>query len=193
MNEKNQGGEPVRMISGYPTYLDDPEGLARFRQNVLEARDRHAMAPINLNSLARLIDTIETLRAQLSAFSPSERPEPVACPTRDEMVKAVLVLVLEWDRSRESFNVRLSAKTMFIERHADQIASLYAKPSKQTGGGGETVATEIAERVVLAVCELPDRTSPEDWPEAMLVTGEELHHLVYDAILAALSTNEVAK
>jgi hypothetical protein len=34
--------------------------------------------------------------------------------------------------------------------------------------------------VVQAVAELPDRTSPDDWPEAMLVTADELR-----AILAA--------
>ena len=53
----------VERLSGYPTYLEDTEGLARFRAVVLEASDRHDMAPVNLNSLARLLDTIEVLRA----------------------------------------------------------------------------------------------------------------------------------
>jgi len=30
------------------------------------------------------------------------------------------------------------------------------------------------EAVIRRVAELPDRTSPEDWPEAMLVTADEL-------------------
>lgn len=30
------------------------------------------------------------------------------------------------------------------------------------------------------VCELPDRTSPEDWPEAMLITGKELDSMLRD-------------
>lgn len=40
---------------------------------------------------------------------------------------------------------------------------------------------QIADAICLEVCELPDRTSPDDWPEALLVTAEELH-----AICAAL-------
>jgi hypothetical protein len=41
---------------------------------------------------------------------------------------------------------------------------------------------QLIERIVTEIAELPDRTSPDDWPEAMLVTGEELttilrHHL----------------
>lgn len=38
--------------------------------------------------------------------------------------------------------------------------------------------TSIADAVVLAVSELPDRTSPDEWPDAMLVTGEELREII---------------
>lgn len=47
----------------YPDYVDDPDGLARFRQDVI-VNDGHDMAPVNYNSLGRLIDTIERLRAK---------------------------------------------------------------------------------------------------------------------------------
>lgn len=40
----------------------------------------------------------------------------------------------------------------------------------------------IAE-IVRRVSELPDRTSPDDWPEAMLVTGDELQQVI-TAVLA---------
>lgn len=43
----------------------------------------------------------------------------------------------------------------------------------------------IADRIVTDVAELPDRTSPDDWPEAMLVTAEELRLIVCRAILDA--------
>lgn len=33
--------------------------------------------------------------------------------------------------------------------------------------------------------ELPDRNSPEDWPEAMLVTGPELRNIVLTALAAS--------
>jgi len=50
---------PSERLSHYPDYIDDPEGLERFRVSVIEARDRHDMAPVNFNSLGRLIDTID--------------------------------------------------------------------------------------------------------------------------------------
>lgn len=40
----------------------------------------------------------------------------------------------------------------------------------------------IAIRVVQRVAELPDRTSPVDWPDAMLVTSAELQFIVTDEI-----------
>lgn len=64
-----------------------------------------------------------------------------------------------------------------------------AQPCASQGCGG---AVAIADRVVRLVGEMDDRTSPEDWPEAMLVTGEELHAFILLAFEteteAALST-----
>ncbi len=39
-------------------------------------------------------------------------------------------------------------------------------------------AEAFAAAVVLDVCEIPDRNSPDDQPEMMLVTGPELHSIV---------------
>ncbi len=50
-------------------------------------------------------------------------------------------------------------------------------------------AAKIADHIVREVAELADRTSPDDWPEAMLVTGEELHLIVTEA-LAALARGD---
>lgn len=44
---------------------------------------------------------------------------------------------------------------------------------------------QIVADICQAVAELPDRNSPEDWPEAMLVTHEELAAIVRDALSAA--------
>lgn len=41
---------------------------------------------------------------------------------------------------------------------------------------------DVAYRVVQRVAELPDRSSPSDWPEAMLVTGEELIRIVVEEV-----------
>ncbi|WPZ36740.1 hypothetical protein T8K17_11400 [Thalassobaculum sp. OXR-137] len=46
-------------------------------------------------------------------------------------------------------------------------------------------AATVAARVVQDVAELPDRTSPDDWPDAMLVTAKELRRIVEDAVYAA--------
>ena len=43
-------------------------------------------------------------------------------------------------------------------------------------------STDIANAVCRAVAELVDRSSPEDWPEAMLVTADELHSITLDAL-----------
>lgn len=50
-----------------PDYIDDPDGLERWRQAAIKGRG-HDMAPININTLRRLIDTIERLRAALAAM-----------------------------------------------------------------------------------------------------------------------------
>lgn len=43
---------------------------------------------------------------------------------------------------------------------------------------------ELADRICRDVADLPDRTSPDDQPEMMLVTGEELHGIVMNALEA---------
>lgn len=49
-----------------------------------------------------------------------------------------------------------------------------------------TADTGLLDLIVRDVAELPDRSSPEDWPEAMLVTGDELK----DILRSRLSTGE---
>jgi hypothetical protein len=50
-----------KLKPGYPDYVDDPDGLDRFREQV-KRESGHDMAVCNNNSLGRLIDTIERLR-----------------------------------------------------------------------------------------------------------------------------------
>jgi len=49
------------------------------------------------------------------------------------------------------------------------------------------LARNIADRIVKDVAELSDRTSPDDWPEAMLVTAEELILICERNIILALN------
>ena len=53
----------------------------------------------------------------------------------------------------------------------------------------QRTAQELADDICRGVSELPDRSSPEDWPEAMLVTQDELHCIV----LAALASQAEPK
>lgn len=41
--------------------------------------------------------------------------------------------------------------------------------------------SNLSEKIALIirdVAELPDRTSPEDWPDALIVTGDELEEIL---------------
>ncbi len=44
--------------------------------------------------------------------------------------------------------------------------------------------TTLEARIIQRVAELPDRSSPDDWPEAMLVTSEELRGILADELNA---------
>jgi hypothetical protein len=44
-------------------------------------------------------------------------------------------------------------------------------------------ADEFINSVILRIAELPDRTSPDDWPEAMLVTDAELRHILGEELI----------
>ena len=48
-----------------------------------------------------------------------------------------------------------------------------------------TNTDKLAAQICRDVAELPDRNSPEDWPEAMLVTHDELQAIVTEALEAA--------
>lgn len=65
-----------------------------------------------------------------------------------------------------------AVETIQREKASCSCAGCYYETSATTGH------TSAAGRVVQAVAELPDRTSLDDWPEAMLVTGDELHDIV---------------
>jgi hypothetical protein len=45
--------------------------------------------------------------------------------------------------------------------------------------------------IVQDICELPDRSSPDDWPEAMLVTPDELRRIVVSRFRQVFLSAEV--
>jgi hypothetical protein len=53
-----------------------------------------------------------------------------------------------------------------------------------------TPVVSVVERILQDVAELPDRTSPDGWPEAMLVTAGELAVILHDRLPALLGEPE---
>lgn len=41
---------------------------------------------------------------------------------------------------------------------------------------------DVVDQILQRVAELPDRTSPDDWPEAMLVTADELRQIITEEL-----------
>lgn len=79
----NPNPSPEReRLKYYPDYIDDPDGLERFRQAVL-SNSGHDMAAVNHNSLGRLIDTIERLRRERDA---ALSPQTLAAPGEVEHI-----------------------------------------------------------------------------------------------------------
>lgn len=64
------------------------------------------------------------------------------------------------------------ARAILQQRHKAELAALQAPRTPET----------IIDRIIREVAELPDRSSPEDWPEAMLVTSDELRSILTDAL-----------
>lgn len=67
----------------------------------------------------------------------------------------------------------------------DQAAAWWKanKPAWADPVSPTRIAPEI-DKIIQRVAELPDRTSPDDWPEAMLVTSDELRQILCDALAA---------
>lgn len=61
----------------------------------------------------------------------------------------------------------------------------YQKVPAPTGAmeAAKAFAQHIADELVQRLMELPDRTSPDDWPEACLVTGKEMEDMVLTSML----------
>ena len=64
-----------------------------------------------------------------------------------------------------------------------RLDGLAVQPANSTRD--HDAVAEVASQVCRAVAELPDRNSPDDWPDAMLVTHEELRAIVLEALEAA--------
>lgn len=61
------------------------------------------------------------------------------------------------------------------------------RENKQTSSPPPTgsATAGLIEKIIQEVAELPDRTSPDDWPEAMLVTADELRAILLTPLAAS--------
>ncbi|WP_426041311.1 hypothetical protein [Brevundimonas sp. TWP2-3-4b1] len=129
----------------------------------------------------------------IAALSPSEQPEPVACPSLEQVARVVDPDAWEHvDACHERMKVcgpsELEALRTVVDRRlresgsittAEQIVALYPQPSKQTGVAA--IAQIIKAELVFCLTSEPDAS-------VEIENAEE----VARAILAALSTTEVA-
>lgn len=162
---------------------------------------RHPAYPPYVNQFA---DAIENALA--SSAQPAAAPAAVAGPSEwREALEEALSVMRSVSMSRDRRVVRegcvLYLQTeewcRWLEHEVGpKIAALLAAaPTTQAApetreARGKRLISEMleADSIATAACrqvaELPERSSPEDWPEAMLVTQEELHSIVFDAVVA---------
>lgn len=139
-----------------------------------------------------------------SPASPATREEPLMTIAKFEKQTygAVVATILETDDSIVEVQERNDGVYGLIVHHRpedrDQWDDLtaYLKPEHFDALGsvarrmrGAPSMDKLIEDYCRCVAELPDRTSPDDWPEAMLITGEELAELLRDFAFDVIRDN----
>lgn len=128
-------------------------------------------------------DTIESkLRTLLATGREAQAQQPAIMPKGESTAAQLRAMATNYPTGH-SWD-KLDAKACI--RGALEIEALRALQATATGLPAEAVdADEIAATVCQRVSELDDRSSPEEWPEAMSVTGVELLTIVRESIIAA--------
>lgn len=122
MTDRDQptAGVALKPLYGHLNYLKDPDGLARIRESLIQTPDWHSPAPINCNSLARLLDTIEALRTPTSG--------PVEADDR------LAVAVTELAEFRDEYLVpALSAGAVRARTRINNVIALLTKSGEAEG------------------------------------------------------------
>lgn len=181
---KFQMGDKVTKISGsnwtgrvvgtYSTALT-PEGYA-----VESAFEKGSVQIYPAKALRHFYSEAARKAALQSRPSPdSEVVEAVKAIDRAEMVTgrgdpegAVSITAHGWEIVFEAFD--------------KARAALQSRPADNTGLVDDGLLWDICRDVA----ELPDRDSPEDWPEAMLVTADELHCILVNRLTALRSNHD---
>lgn len=123
---------------------------------------------------SQLLELLETIREQIrNEVKPESRPEGLFKNIQD----AVYAL-------RGRMPLLNDAAIMAPLCQQVKVRGLYPAPTP-VEAGGEAVAVDgkrIAGRVLQRILDFDDRTSPEDQPEMLLVTGQELTDLIEEEI-----------
>lgn len=112
----------------------------------------------------------------------AKRPYPVSIRLGSSDLDTVLNAAIELECAKAALSVCLATKSPSPASSREKTVV-----SEAVTQADRDAAAEITE----TIAELPDRTSPEDWPDAMLVTADELVLILQEAFarhrIAALS------
>jgi hypothetical protein len=167
-NEANEGREGLAVTAAlkrqYPDYIDDPDGLERFRHDVTR-NPGHDMAAVNYNSLGRLIDTIERLRRERdqarhrTTSLEAERPRASADAVGRERLRMFLEILSAAGGTSDAGDYPGSWINAFCETHEGRspdtfnlaINKGYARSSHDSDTDHSVVYLTDAGRAILAL------------------------------------------
>lgn len=111
-----------------------------------------------------------------------------ACPSVHRLEDGRLLIVGDdgFPKSRE-VGIPCDSDEAVIIIHPDLLSTVMQEEIEKA-----LLKDDFAASISKRVAELPDRSSPDDWPEAMLVTAEELEFIVVDELLDRVSGSETA-
>ena len=122
---------------------------------------------------------------ELREFVARATPTGAGTETREAVIELIVA-------QAEVKTLDCGTRFWVLRKSPEELLALAPATPAPAVDGVEVNAKRIADLVVQDVCELPDRSSPEDEPEMMLVTGEELHELIVNQIENALAARTPA-
>ncbi|ATF84598.1 hypothetical protein [Burkholderia gladioli] len=127
------------------------------------------------------IDIGEAIRAAAKRLDTAPAA-PVAEPASQGVIAAALA-VIECDRAQVLTDAHIDAldNAIKIQRGDAELpvaAQAVAADGDATDQGVAKAQSEFVSALILAICELPDRSSPEGEPGAMVANSDEIAHCV---------------
>lgn len=161
---------------------ETPEGCTPADAQILR-RANHDLAAESFELQQALRGIVAQAGGALARFDIAAAPQAPAAPTAAACAYAPLP-------KPYSAAAALGLDDLYTGDDMRAHADAHRAAPAPAAGAVPTDAAGIATTVCRQVAELPDRNSPEDWPEAMLVTADELHMIVREALGAAAPAQE---